>query len=400
MMTALLWAVALGSPNPIIVPGAAPIGPGGVFSTNVDLNGNDLLNPDDILHTASATDDAARNLAVTSQAAMHKINATNNDGGNLCDIPASGNNDLTGVTKAGTAGDTVTFYYQLSDCTASSVTITEGDGTGGTYECDGAADDATCVANLIATVEANATLGPITAAVTRVGETTMWYPEGAGLWLKVVPSDGVNTVVSRGTDGVKIVPDGTAALPGVRLATEATGLYLYGTAALGFATAGTLRGYIDNSTLYSATNITSATTGAYKFGSRSAMTSSADGYARLSNSAQSGAGAWQIYPQTVSCDADCDSPVTLSSNVVVINCTNAGGCALGLAETNWSATAAGTVTLVAGPTQTGVLTLADAANVTELAGGVSWTPTERDTITLAYSPTLYWVEIGRADNTP
>ena len=102
-------------------------------------------------------------------------------------------------------------------------------------------------------------------------------------------------------------------------------------------------------------------------------------------------------PQTINCDADCDSPVTINSSIVIVNCTNAGGCVLGLAETNWSATVVGEVTIIAGPTQTGALTMPDQAGVLETAGGATWTPNSAgDSIKITYSPALYWIQSAPA----
>ena len=164
---------------------------------------------------SAGTDVDPSETVISSPAPFRGIAAANNDGGDVHISPASGANDLTGVTKAGTGGDTVTFYYHLIDGTSGSVVLTEAVD----YACVLAADDATCVANLITAQEANATLGPLVGAVTRVGETTAFYPEGNAVWLKVVPSDGTNTVISRGTDGVTYLDS-----PYVYMGTRAQGM--------------------------------------------------------------------------------------------------------------------------------------------------------------------------------
>jgi hypothetical protein len=107
-------------------------------------------------------------------------------------------------------------------------------------------------------------------------------------------------------------------------------------------------------------------------------------------------------PQTITCAAGAGASTcgggaqTLNASVVLINCEDADGCTLTLTETNYSATVVTEATLILG-TATGTLTLADSAGVVELAGGVSWTPsTSGNSLTIVYSPALYWVEKARA----
>jgi hypothetical protein len=221
-----------------------------------DLNGNDILNLDDAYSTPAATAATPARVGVSvSQGPNQSIAAAENDGADDVWAAATGANDLTGVTKANTAGDTLTFSGTTLAGVAYSVTITEGDGTLGTYECNGAADDATCVANLIACVAANATLGSIVTAVTRVGETTAFFPTtGAAATLRVVPSDGTNTVIVRGTDGnlharAPYFYVGTAA-QGARFDTTSTGVLKIATESAGNITVQALRFY---ATIFSGT---------------------------------------------------------------------------------------------------------------------------------------------------
>lgn len=119
-------------------------------------------------------------------------------------------------------------------------------------------------------------------------------------------------------------------------------------------------------------------------------------------------GTWGNLAQTIACadsgdgnPSTCGGAQTIASNIVVVTCADADGCSLSLAETNYSATVAASTTLIAGTTQTGALTLADAAGVVELAGGTNWTPAAGDTLQLVYNPSaLTWAEVARADVTP
>jgi hypothetical protein len=119
-------------------------------------------------------------------------------------------------------------------------------------------------------------------------------------------------------------------------------------------------------------------------------------------------GTWGNLAQTIVCadsgdgnPSTCGGAQTIASNIVVVTCADADGCSLSLAETNYSATVAASTTLIAGTTQTGALTLADAAGVVELAGGTNWTPAAGDTLQLVYNPSaLTWAEVARADVTP
>lgn len=119
-------------------------------------------------------------------------------------------------------------------------------------------------------------------------------------------------------------------------------------------------------------------------------------------------GTWGNLAQTIACadsgdgnPSTCGGAQTIASNIVVVTCADADGCSLSLAETNYSATVAASTTLIAGTTQTGALTLADAAGVVELAGGTNWTPSAGDTLKLVYNPSaLTWAEVARADVTP
>jgi hypothetical protein len=87
--------------------------------------------------------------------------------------------------------------------------MTEGPGVG-QWDCDSGApcDDGTCVDNIVATIEANATLGSLVTSVHTTGqETAAFFPTpGAALWLSVATNSAANVVLVRGTDGSTHIP--------------------------------------------------------------------------------------------------------------------------------------------------------------------------------------------------
>lgn len=182
-----------------------------------DAAGNDILNVDDLYDSAAQPTDAAAtpNTAIGSAVPYAGVGATNNGASNICLIPASGNNQLTGVTKAGTTGDTITITAIGMDCTVTSTTLQEGAGVG-EYDCDGAATDVACVTNLAVVAAAASSAGKFTYVAAAGTETGLFASTpGTSLWVGVVPSDGTNTVIAQGNDGQVMMPPGTAALPGL-----------------------------------------------------------------------------------------------------------------------------------------------------------------------------------------
>jgi hypothetical protein len=128
---------------------------------------------------------------------------------------------------------------------------------------------------------------------------------------------------------------------------------------------------------------------------------------RLSLASRTGPGtaaaALGVYPQTITCadsgdgnHSTCGGAQTISSNVVQLVCSDTDGCTLTLAETNWSATSAGDVTLH-GPAANHV-DVADSAGVLELGAAGAMAMDAADTLSISYSPLLYWAETSRSAN--
>jgi hypothetical protein len=131
--------------------------------------------------------------------------ATNTTGGSVALLGANGLVQITGVTQAGTTGDTITINYLLmTGAAATPVVLTEGAGAG-EFDCDGAATDDECVENFCATFNANAGLeGYLYCEYTAATETAAIVAvEGMVPFItSVVASDAVNFVLTRGTDGI------------------------------------------------------------------------------------------------------------------------------------------------------------------------------------------------------
>jgi hypothetical protein len=106
-------------------------------------------------------------------------------------------------------------------------------------------------------------------------------------------------------------------------------------------------------------------------------------------------------PQTITCadstdgnHSACGGAATLTSNVVQLVCNDADGCTLTLAETGYSGTVSGLVTIV-GPAANHV-DLADSAGVLELDGGAAFAMVALDTLQLVYAPAATaWLEASR-----
>jgi hypothetical protein len=163
-------------------------------------------------------------LTIAAQPVYPGVGATNTTGADIVLGPSPGAINVTGVTKAGTTGDTVTVAYTPISGVAATVTLTEGVD----FVCAAAASDAACVCNFKAAVDGNATLGPLT--VTAATDATcsdeklfIGVEPGAAIDLTLTPSDGTNFVRVAGTKGSVIVPNGTVARPGLMLAGTGAG---------------------------------------------------------------------------------------------------------------------------------------------------------------------------------
>lgn len=168
--------------------------------TSLNIDDNNLLNVNDIYPPLAMASDAAPT-PISFLGTKHPfpgIAAANNDGTDWHVIPSSSNNDLTGVTQANTAADTLSFTTIDHDGVSTTTVLTEGID----YQCVSAGSDADCVVNIAAAVNGLAAALGLNA-VTVVGETTMFYPTvGTVAHLTVVSSDNTNTVIVRGTDGI------------------------------------------------------------------------------------------------------------------------------------------------------------------------------------------------------
>jgi hypothetical protein len=288
---------------------------------------------------------------------------------------------------------------------------------GGGIDCNGAASTAACACLIYDAFVATPCTG--IATPTRLDGTcsnsilAFARTPGAASYLGPVAATG--ETVQNGSNGQFLAGSvSTASRPAIAFGDDPdTGLFSTAANYLQFAAGGVQQGYFSGGTL--------STTAGYSGGGHIGLGSGPTGYAISWGSGVSlyspvasqlkvgsAAAGVVVYPQTITCatsgdgnPSTCGGAQTITSNVTVVNCEDADGCSLSLAETNWSATVAGTVTLVAGTTQTGALTLADSAAVTELAGGTNWTPTAGDTLQLVYNPSaLTWAEVARADVTP
>ncbi|MHC4867012.1 MAG: hypothetical protein ACYTEX_23285 [Planctomycetota bacterium] len=203
---------------------------------NLDMAGNDIINPDDIYSEAIGSDATPRTTVITSQPVYAGIGAANTAAANLVIAAGSGGENITGVTQAGTGGDTIKFKGTLNDGTIMDVTLTEGVD----YTCVAAASDIECVCNIYTAVEGHGTLGPAINTVRTDGtcsDEKLFFGVEPGVLasLDVVNSDNVNTVMTHGTDGSVII-SGNGGAPtalSIRLRSDAsTGLYSSGGTAI------------------------------------------------------------------------------------------------------------------------------------------------------------------------
>jgi hypothetical protein len=198
VMQALLLSLLLGA-SPFVVPP-----PTGVMS------GRDITSLDDAYGTCMTSDAAPSPVTVVTDACVYPVpGSTYTTGADIVLSGSPGAINLTGVTKAGTAGDTLLFQVRKNDGTSSIVTLTEGAGAG-QWNCAGAATDIACVCNLYTLVTAHATLGSI-VQVARTDATCsdeklfFGVVPGASYWLDILPSDTANTVLVKGTYGKTLV---------------------------------------------------------------------------------------------------------------------------------------------------------------------------------------------------
>lgn len=191
----------------IFIPSA--VGPDGVLTTDLDFDGYDAKNLDDVYAEAPTTDAAARSTTITVQPVYPVPGATNTTGANLILSGAPGARNLTGVTRAATTGDTLTFAVTSMAGAVTSTIKTEGVASPDGWDCDGAASDAECVCNLYTLLTGAGAISGVT--VTRTDATCsderlfFGVTPGTSVRLTVTESDAANMPVVDGTDGGVIV---------------------------------------------------------------------------------------------------------------------------------------------------------------------------------------------------
>jgi hypothetical protein len=151
---------------------------------------------------AQLTDVAAKPILITPNRVFPGVAAANTTGANLIAAPGGGLTQITGVTRAGTGGDTLTFVVQNNDGTTSTVVLTEGAGAG-QWSCVLAASDGECVDNIATLINATATLNTRVLVTHTTGQETLALTTVPGTsWdIKLTPSDTTNIVRTRGIDG-------------------------------------------------------------------------------------------------------------------------------------------------------------------------------------------------------
>jgi hypothetical protein len=145
---------------------------------------------------------------------MNSTAAAQRTGGSVGIIPGSGLRRLDGVTRAGTAGDTLTFTYCDMELACTSVVLTEGAGAG-QWNCAAAGSDIACVCNIYTLITGHATLGS-RVTVNRLDGTcsnellTFGVVPGVTSYIFVAESDSANEPVSDGVEGKVLVTKASA----------------------------------------------------------------------------------------------------------------------------------------------------------------------------------------------
>lgn len=178
-------------------------------ANNIDLSMGDIKTVDDIYGAARATDAAPQTMTISPQQVVVTPGATNTTGASIVLSPGMGARTITatGITIAATTGDTITIVPYFDGAALTTCTKTEGDGTGGTFDCDGAGTQAQCLANLAAVYVATPCTG-VTVTSTATAMTFAVTP-GTSDYLTVVSSDNTNLPVTSGADGSLKVSGGT-----------------------------------------------------------------------------------------------------------------------------------------------------------------------------------------------
>ena len=312
------------------------------------------------------SDVAPESVTITPSPVYQVPNPTNGTGANINMIPSPGERTLVVTNFALTGADTLTIVTVDMQGASTTTTLTEGVA----YACAAAGSNAACALAIKTALDAHATLGPALNLVCTDGtcsDATIGFHVTSGItaWLSVTSSDATGLTVTSGTDGT-VQTRGIVATGPI----SATG----------------------NATI----------SGALYLGSFSSFYAGSS-TVRLANLAGNGAACYGVYPQTITCadggadagaHSTCGGAVTITSNIVGVTCADADGCTLTLAETNFSATVTGQITIMMSGANH--VDLADSAGVLELDGGAAFAMAAGDTIDLMYDfINLAWRERGR-----
>jgi hypothetical protein len=259
---------------------------------NLGLAG-DLINADDLYSDAVATDSAPEPTVLSPQAVYPVVGAANTTGAALVLGPTPGGRTLTGVTKAGAGGKTITAQAYADGVALAACIKTEGTGAGGTFECDGAASDEECVDNLYAVYVASPCPGVVVSHVPGTEALAWFITPGVTDYLTITLSDAINYTLVNGTDGAVLVNhDGSAAVPSLSWVGDTnTGFYRKGADDIGVTLGGsnkvsfasTVTTYYQN--LETTGNMTVYNSAYYKFGTdRESLGSPADKQFRVTGS--------------------------------------------------------------------------------------------------------------------
>jgi hypothetical protein len=221
-------------------------------SVSICVNTNDTTGTA-IYGNRMPNDAAVPPLTVSPRQVFPGVAAANTTGANVIIAPGGGLTQITGVTQAGTAGDTLTFVVQNNDGTTSTVVLTEGAGVG-QWNCAAAASDAACVANIAALVNATATLNTRVLVTYPAASETCAFTTvpGVSWFLSLTPSDAANAVVTTGTPGRLVIgmPNTSSTTPNIVSQGDlTTGIGLGRANTIDFTILGTQRLNVSGSTI-------------------------------------------------------------------------------------------------------------------------------------------------------
>ena len=142
--------------------GLMSTGPGGTATADIDMDGKDIKNLDDIYSNPMSTDAAAApTTVITTTGPFQGVNATNTAGADLVLAPASGGDNLSAFTRANIAeGEAVVITSVSMEGVVTTTTLVEGaDNLGANFNCSAAASDIACVCLIYDAAVRNATTG-------------------------------------------------------------------------------------------------------------------------------------------------------------------------------------------------------------------------------------------------